>query len=370
MTSMFRLACSKSIRIRHLFCRSHPLVYADQTSNTTPILSSETILVLAPSDYWTLRVTLNVQSQKEAVKYGSALFELGDEYRYLAQKVGENSYILIAYNPDAISQKMLSSEAFSKYKKMTFAQWVFADMTQPILLESGKYLTIMDGIVIEMDSTYVQSDTTITLAEALVSRGSFVRTVQIEGLTSSQVATNTLKTTIIIFMILFANLVAEAIVQHQESDRISEKINLVLSESNLPQTSIEREAILDSLKTKEQQQQHFRHQIKQIGDIPIEVKRVILPALPAAPQINGIVLIPGSNPGESNRLLIDNKPIVLSSDDHGEGIQVLEYDGRSINFIVDTHDINSAEKLKSVFLKRFDKAQLEVHANQLEVSLK
>ncbi|MFA6188103.1 MAG: hypothetical protein WC680_02375 [Sulfuricurvum sp.] len=368
-----RLVCAKSIRIRRIFCRSLPLVYADNTITASP--SSEAILVLPPSDYWVLRVTLNVKTEKEAAKYGSALFELSDEYRYVAQKVGDNSYLLIAYNPDEISQKLRSLEAFSKNEKITFAQWVFADITQPIQLNNDKYLTIMDGIVIEMDSPYVQADTSVPLIEALASRGSFVRTVQIEGLASAEVTAKTLKTTVVIFVMLFANLVAEAIVQHQESNRLYAKIQEVLSESKLPETSIERVAILDSLKMKEQQQLQFRRQCKQISDIPMEVKPVSLPPLPAAPEVsaaltNGIVLIPGSKPGESNRLLIDNKPPLLSIDYHGEGMQVLEYDGHSINLIIDAHDFSSAEKLKIAFMKRFNKAQFEVHGNQLEVGLK
>lgn len=372
---MYRLVCAKSIRMRRLFCRSFPLVYADNTSTVSALPSSEAILVLPPSDYWVLRVTLNVKSEKEAAKFGSALFELSDEYRYVAQKEGDNSYLLIAYHPDKIAQKLLSLEPFSQNKKITFAQWVFADITQPILLKNGKCLTMMDGIVIEMDSTYVQADIFVPLIDALALRGSFVRTVSIEGLARAEVTSKTLKTTVIIFVMLFANLIAEAIGDHQESNRLYGEIQAVLSESKLPETSIERKIILDSLKMKEQQQLLLRKQCKQISDIPMAVKPVSLPSLPAAPEVpavltNGIVLIPGSKPGESNRLLIDNKLPLLSLDYHGEGMQVLDYDGHSINVIIDTHDIDSAEKLKSEFIKRFNKARLEVHGNQLEVGLK
>lgn len=240
---------------------------------------------------------------------------------------------------------------------------------------NNKYLTLIDGIVIEMDSTYIQTDTSIPLAEALVSRGSFVRTIQIKGLEKAKVTAKTLKVTAIIFVIFFANLVTEAILDHQESNKLSAKIHTILMESKLPETSIERKAILESLKIKEKQQLHFRHQFKQISDIPIEVKRVSLPELPVAPEVpavlsNSIVLIPGSNPGEANRLLIDSKPPLLSSNYHGKGMQVLEYDGHTINLIIDTQDFASAEKLKAELMKQFTKAQIEVHGNQLEVGLR
>lgn len=375
MTQLFRILCKKYPLLRRFFCRSVPLVYADNDTLMHAPLSKKAVLVLPPSDYWTLRANLNVNSEKEAAKYGPALFDLGNEYRYDAQRAGENSYILIAYNPNEVAQKLHTFANFSIIEKITFAQWVFADAARPIRLNNGKYLTTLDGIVIEMDSPYVQADSSISLSEALASPNSFFNTVQIEGLVKSGLTPKTLKTTLIILLIFFGNLVAEVMVTHQESNRLREKTQEILNESKLPETSIERGVILDSLKTKETQQLRFRHLCKQISDIPLDVQRAPLPVTPVITTVpsvstDGIVLIPGSKPGEANRLLVENRSSSATIDLHGEGIQELVYDGHAINLLIDTHDHSAGAKLKSEVLKRFKKAHVNEQNNQLEVRLK
>ncbi|MFH0709112.1 MAG: hypothetical protein V2A75_02805 [Pseudomonadota bacterium] len=375
MTELIESLCTKYPFIRRFFCDLSPLVYAD-TLSLEPI-SKETVLVLSPNDYWALAVNLNAKSAKEAVKYAPALFDLSDQYRYEAQKIEENNYILIAYNPDEISQKLLSLPHFSLIQKVTFAQWVFAQEPQPIHLPNGKYLTTIERILVELDASYINAPSFVELDEALAHSRPFLKTVSIEGFIPAALTQKTLKTTLFILLILLGNLGTQALFSYQESTKLSEKMTEILKASNLPETSLEREAILSTLKSKETKQLHVRKVCKEVSDLPVEAKSITPP--PTAPLIStapssspeGIILIPGSKPGEANRLLVENNSSaaeIISF--HGEGIQELHYDGNTINFTIDTRDSSAAEKLKNEITKHFKQAQINSRNTQLEVRLK
>ncbi len=375
MTEFIELLCNKYAFLRRFLCDSAPLVYAD-TLSLAPI-SKETVLVLSPNDYWVLAVNLNVKTAKEAVTYAAALFDLSDQYRYEAQKVEENKYILIAYNPNEISTKLLSLPQFSLINKVTFSQWVFAQESRPIHLRNGKYLTTIEGIVIEMDASYINTSTSVELDEALALPRPFLKTVAIEEFLPTALTQKTLRTTLYILLILLGNLGTQALFSYQESTKLSEKMTEIRKVSKLPETSIEREAILGTLKSKETKQLHFRKVCKEISDLPIESKIIPPPAALVAPNTpsssaEGIVLIPGSKPGEANRLLVGNNPAAAAEviSFHGEGIQELTYDGNAINLTIDTRDSGTAEKLKNEIIKHFNHAQVNSHNTQLEVRLK
>lgn len=371
---MARSLCIKYPSVRRYVCRTEPLVYIDALGGAK--ITNESVVVLSVNDYWVLRAELNVKSEKEAAAYGAALFDLGDEYRYEAQQAGKNSYILIAYNPSELYGKFTSLSDMAMVKKMTFAQWVFGDIDRPISLPNGKYLTAIDGIVIEMDSTYIDKSKAVELDTVLHAPRIFLKTVQIVGLESSEVTPKTLRNTLIVLVMLLGNFGAIAVLNYQESLRLNEKIDTLLSTSKLPETSFERDALLDSLKNKEKKQLRIRRLCKEISDLPIEGKSptpLALPSLPPvlSPSTDGIVLIPGSKPGEPNRLLVDNNttsaPVVTF---HGEGIRELNYDGNAISFILDVSDASIRGSLKTMIMSRFKDAQEVEHENQLEVRLK
>lgn len=371
MTRFGRFFCDTFPSVSRLFCPSAHLIYSKGDLS----VSSESVLILSPSDYWALAVTLNVKTPKEAASYGAALFDLGKEYRYEAQKVGENSYILIAYSPDELAQRFNLLPHLSVIKKMTFAQWVFAEEPRPIYLPNGKYLTTLEGIVVEIDPLYIDTKTSVTLDEVLSHPRPFLKTIPIEGLSTAELTPKTLTITLVILGILLANLVAETFFSYQNSEHLSQEMQSVLELSKLPETSMERDAILSNLKAKEVKQLHFRQLCKAISDLPIEGKRLVNPKVPtisaavnATPE--GIVLIPGSKPGEPNRLLIEHTASAANINVHGEGIETFNYDGNAVNLIIETHDSASNESLKREISKHFNHAQINDHDTQLEVRLK
>lgn len=373
---------------RKYFAPKIPLVYADHAVSPLMPLDKTAALIFPPSDYWAMHVHLNAKNEKNAAKYGPALFDLGGSYRYEAQKVGENSYVLLAYEPDVLSQKLLSYPDLSMIDTFTFAQWVFDKETYPIHLNDKKYLTTLEGIVVEIDQTYLEKSACVEIHDALSRPKALFKTLPLEGLMTSEITTKTLRKTLVILCILFGNFTALAYFSHQESSQAVERMQEMLTTAKLPETSMERDAILASLRIKEKKQLDLRHQCYKISSLPIEVKlptagavpKPSAPSLPSLPPVlgasanaasNGIVLIPGSNPGEQNRLFVEkaSSPAnnVLSA---GDDIQELVYDGHAINIIINTSDTATKEKLKNELAKQFKNAQLSDHNRQLEVRLK
>ncbi|MDO9206633.1 MAG: hypothetical protein Q7T91_00105 [Sulfuricurvum sp.] len=365
----YRSLCEEKGVFRRLFCRSTPLEYADELHTPIP---QNAVLILPPSDYWALQATLNVKSEKEAASFGPALFELNDAYHYEAKKIGENSYSLIAYNPAEISLKLHSFNRDSMIDRITFSQWVFADESQPIHLSNGKVLTTLEGVVIEIDPDYIHANNTIGMSEALAHPRFFIKTLPVERLLTSSVTTKTLKITLILLLIVLGNLTTNALLNTRESVRLEELKEGLLDRANLPETSIEREAILSALHKKEAAQLRLRHQFLRISDLPVQAStpRALPPIVTPAPAVaEGIVLIPGSKPGEPNRLLVEgasSAPVLTLS---GEGIKEIVYDGNSIKIIVDTQGSQAKENLKKVFSKKFKKVRFTERGNQLEVRI-
>jgi hypothetical protein len=357
-----------SFNIKWLSLLRRPLRLAyDDTSTVFP---SDAIFILSPSEYWVMQVELPVKTPKEAARYGSGLFDLSGSHRYEAQKVGKDSFILIAYDPERISKKLNLLPNLSQVEEITFAQWVFADESTPIALSNGKFLTTVEGIVIEIDAPYVQGDLSITLTEALEHPKFFLKTLVRKELITTAFTSKTLKTTLIILMILLGNLGATALRSYQESSQLQKEMESSLNLSKLPETSIEREAILAALKTKERKQLYLRHQCKKISDIPIESTRSDNLPSPISPisSVEGIVLIPGSAPNEANRLLLGNTshtaPMMI-----GTRVQEIRYEGNAITLIWDVGDSSIKEKLKNELIKRFKKVHINERDTQLEVRL-
>lgn len=358
---------SFNIKWLSLLRRPLRLVYGD----TQTVLPSEAIFILSPSDYWVLKVILPVKTSKEAAQYGPGLFELSGSYRYEAQKAEKNSYILIAYEPELISKKLNLLPNLSQVEKITFAQWVFAEETTPIALSNVKFLTTVEGIVIEIDAPYVRGVDSITLAEALEHPKFFLKTLQRKALISSAFTSKTLKTTLIMLLILLGNLSITALRNYQEASQLQKEMERSLKFSKLPETSLEREAILAALKTKEIKQLYLRHRYKKISDIPIETSKsspIPLPPVIASSSEEGIVLIPGSKPNEANRLLLGNTSYVAPLI-RGTRIQEIRYEGDAITLILDVGDSSLKEKLKHEITKRFKKAHINERDTQLEVRL-
>jgi hypothetical protein len=343
----------------------------DETLNHLSTLN-EAVLILPPSDYWAIKTTLNVKNEKDAAKYGPALFDLDNGYSYDAQRIDTDTFVIIAYNRSELSSKIASSAIGKIIEKITFAQWVFSHESVPVLLPNGKYLTLLDGIVIEMDPVYLDTNGAIGLNEALLHHRYPVKTVTIDVLSETNLTPKTLKTTLAIALILLVNIVSNGIINYQEQIRVEENIQTVLDEFKLPETSIEREAMVATLRKKEEKQLQLRRRFLKISDMQIEARNLPSPAsaTPSASAGGDVVLIPGSKPGDPNRLLVGNGSLNPPAAVHSDGIQEITYDGNGILLVMNFTDSQTRQNLKNEFLKRFKKVQLTERDSRMEARIK
>ncbi len=366
--SGWTFVCKKYPFVQRMVCPAVPLAYvADAAAPIGP----DTVLVLEPADYWALRVELNAKSEAEAAKFGPSFFDVGEEYGFQARKVEERIYVIVAYNRSELARKLRENPAYAPVRRVTFSQWVFSGRDEPVRVDEKRYLTVVDGIVIEVASEYVKTDDAVTVTEALANPPAFFKTLPIEELLPEKVTSKTLKTTLAVLLIVLVNLIVQISMDYRLGDQITEEIEATLESSHLPATSIERDAVVSALKQKEEKQLRLRQQCYQLSSLPVKVAAAPVAAAAApSPSADGVVLIPGSKPGEPNRLLIGDNTAGTNAPAVASGMEELHYDGSTIKMRFSVTDSESGDELKSEILKRFKNARVDVNERQVEVRLK
>lgn len=359
--------CERTSLLRRILCPVHPLVYADEVSGE---ISADTLVVLSPKEYWVMEARINVSSEKEAVKYAPALFDLGGNYLYQAKKTDKNTYILIAYNPQEVEDKIRKNPIMSHVRKVTFSQWVFADRDKPVRLNNNRCLAVVDGIVLEMEASYISEHGSIPLTEALRSSHQSYKAVSLSSLISDTIIPKTFKTSLFVFMLLSGNFLLQAFNDHFAITEANAKIETLLSSSHLSATSIERDVILRSLREKEEKQLSLRRKCYTLSMLEVPMDKAASPVPATLSGSEGIVLIPGSKPGDSNRLLIDGKTNAASASGGMTGFSELLYDGKMLKITLDAADDKRADEIKSILLKKFKHSRIDEQNHKIEVRIK
>ncbi|WP_298694573.1 hypothetical protein [uncultured Sulfuricurvum sp.] len=359
-----RSYCRRLPQLAQWLCPPRPLYYLGERE-TSP--ESNALAVIPPSEYWAMEASLNVSSSSEAIRYAAALFDLGSHYRYQAKKTGENRFVLIAYDPARINEKWPDLIERSERLRVTFAQWIFDDEPNPIRLPNGRYLSCSDGIVVEMDGAYVNTEHALDLSESLQRPRYDYPSFSAEAVSSGTISPKTLKMTAVVLALFLINIGLQIFQTHTATRQLIQRYDTLLESSHLSSTSIEREVILDSLKHKEEKQLRLREQCFKLKDIPMATWKEGPQSLPKpSAALAGIVLIPGSKPGEANQLLIDGKVNGAESVPPEESFQELSYEGNILKVLVNT---DRGETLKHEFAKRFKKARFQQTGHRLEVRL-
>lgn len=331
------------------------------------------IVVLTPEDYWAKRTELNVSTENEAARYGYSLFDFDEEFVCYARNAGGRTYDIIAFHPNKIIEKYPKLFVEVTSHPVTFAQWVFADLDRPIQLQNGKYLSLHEGIVFEIDGHYVDTTHAMNIEEIENRSYRHLKTVSMDAIIPSNLTTKTVKTTLFVLILLSANLLIEGYRWHMASEEIQQEMERLSSSSGLQGVAMERKAILDTLKHKEAKQLKLRERCYALRDIPLNP--VISDPIPSAPSAEplanpqrGVVLIPGSKPGEPNRLLVNGaQNTQTSSTSVNEGIQEIVYDGKQLLISIESTD---PVTLKRGLVKTYRNSRIEEQNGHLEVRLK
>ena len=345
-----------------------PLVYCDVPGCAD---DESAIIVIAPRGYWAKNVALDVKTSKEALKYAAALLDLGDEYRYAAHKNSDGTFSIIGYLVEELIAFWPEVFDGNHDRQVVFAQWVFGEMKAPIILPSGSVLALCEGIVVEMNSQYITQSQTLPLENALSDVGTTFPLLRTSQLVPKRASSKTLWITLAILIVVLFNIMGRLGGVYTQRLELQHQREVLLEKTTLGQTSLERLAVISVLEEKQRKQKKFKEQAYTLKQIAIagEVPRIAtLPtAAPATAASSGIVLIPGSKPGEQNRLLVDGVTSVAPSTANLLGIKELMYDGKTFLISVVSDD---PETLKGVFLKKYKNARTQIHGKTLEVRLK
>lgn len=368
LQSMYILLCDKLSFFQRFLCPSPLLAYID---NFNGDITSETILIFAPKDYWVIETQLNVYSEKEALKYAPALFDSNENLHYQVKRNGTNHYTFIAYSPEHLKERINNNPSLSDVEQITFAQWVFSGVSASVKIQENRYLTVVDGIVIEMDGKYLKEATTTDIETILKVPPRQVKSIQLSTLNFDTPAPKTIKTTLFILSLIFANFVMLSYNDFQTISETNSKMETIINSSHLSPISIEREIIIESKRESEKKQLDLRRKCYTLStlDLPIENVSIVQPSSAQA-NTEGVVLIPGSKPGDANRLLINGKANSPLRSAKKTGISKLQYDGHSIKVLFDVSDEQHAEETKRILQKKFKKARITMQNHTLEASIK
>lgn len=362
-----RTLCMRLGSLSHKLCSPQYLSYAAIDP------SGSDIMVLRPEDYWVRRINLNVSSEKEAAKYGYSLFDLDEELVCYARKVSAETYDVVGFNPQKIMARYPELFSLSSERSVTFAQWVFDRLEVPIKLPNGRYLSLHEGIVFEMEGHYLDVEGSLGIEEIEKKPFYGLKTILVGSMVPSSLSMKTLKITVVLLALLVANIVMEGYKVRSVSEQIGNEMETLNMSSGLHGVSMERNAIIDTLRYKEAKQLTLRERCYKLRDIGLKPSAAesIPPSAPimlSSMDQSGIVLIPGSKPGEPNRLLVNGVQNTPSrSLKMQEGIQEIVFDGKKTLFVFKTSEPQS---LKKMLMKRFRNSRIEEHGGRIEVRFK
>lgn len=332
------------------------------------------VTVLTPADYWVRRADLNVSSENEAARFGHSLFDLDEPFVCVARKATDGQYEVIAYNPETLHKRYPELFASSDTRRVTFAQWAYDDVDHPIRLENGRYLSRHEGILFEMEAGYVASGDSVAIEQVESVPRYGIKTLTSGSMAPTGLSSRTITVTVTVLVLILANLALEAYRLKKNSAEVTARMEASAESSGLQGVSMEREAILDTLRHKEAKQLKLRERCYALRDIPLHPVSAVSTASPATtvqpvtPSSGGVVLIPGSRPGEPNRLLVNgnvNSPLLSAGAQ--EGIREISFDGKQTSMVIESSD---PDTLKKWLAKHFRNSRIEMRGGRLEMRLK
>ncbi|MCI4406007.1 MAG: hypothetical protein JHC35_01825, partial [Sulfuricurvum sp.] len=174
-------------------------------------------------------------------------------------------------------------------------------------------------------------------------------------------------------LIILINLLIQGGYFYREAEKIVDEQEQMKIEQHLPATQMELDALASSWEKKESQQMKLRKIVAAFSTLTLENNNTDLlsaapPAVPA-PVTNGIVLVPGSKPGDRNLLLVPGGSNTVSGTVLGEYVTTLSYENGSVHFKISTPSPQNAEKVRDSVVKSLKTNTVTIKDNSVEGSI-
>ncbi len=235
-------------------------------------------VILTPSFYWVKKLSLPVDSIKQAKKLLPGIFEEclpdGDFSYYVYKK--ENEFIAFAYNDDEIIKKLKELGIYDKTDSVRFFQSEFENEEDDFLID-GSCLKKENGIYVELSEKFCQNPKSTTLPQKLSKHK-----IDLEIYKSFIDKSTLYKVVGIIALFLLLNIIQTVVISSKISKLEKEKEKIFQKYSLLP-SSFQNRAILKKWKKTDKKQIKIRNilknvltKTKNISSVKVENKKITI----------------------------------------------------------------------------------------------
>ncbi|MDD2266725.1 hypothetical protein [Sulfuricurvum sp.] len=349
--------------------------YLDHSICHIPSGNDPLVLILSPDLYRICIASLPVATPKEAVRYAPSYFDVSDERtRYEAFQLEQGRYLLSAFDPELIRIRLEQAGVNpASVERFMLAQEAFGLDLLPVSLKNGSVLALNDGVVVRLASKYISEPTKYDLEGSLKNLAPCLSGFKAEMYKGGDVTQKTLTFTASLSLIILINLLIQGGYSYREAAKIIDEQEEMKIEKHLPATQMELDALASSWEKKEAEQMKLRKIAAAFSTLTLENNNTDLPsAVPVgtpAPVTNGIVLVPGSKPGDRNLLLVPGSSNTVSGTAVGEYVTSFSYENGTVHFKIATPSPQNAEKVRDSVAKTLKTNAVTIKENSLEGSI-
>jgi hypothetical protein len=349
--------------------------YLDRSICHIPSGSETLVMILSPDLYRICVVSLPVATPKKVVRYAPSYFDLSDERtRYGAYQLGEGRYLLSAFDPEPIRVRLEESGVDPmSVERFVLAQEAFGVDLLPLSLKNGSVLALNEGIVVRLPSEYISEPPKYDLEGSLLKLAPCLPGFKAQMYKGGDVTKKTLTITVSLSLIILINLLIQGGYSYREAEKIADEQEQMKIEQHLPATQMELDALASSWEKKESQQMKLRKIVAAFSTLTLENNNTdllsVAPSAVPAPVTNGIVLVPGSKPGDRNLLLVPGNSNTVSGTVLGEYVTTLSYENGSVHFKISTPSPQNAEKVRDSVAKSLKTNTVTIKENSVEGSI-
>lgn len=339
--------------LQERFAKNEGVIYLSKDGCHTIKNGKKFRIIISASMYWVKKCSLPVKKCSEAKKLAPSFFDsfLPDgEFTYEAFFLSDNTYALIAFDSEEICKIIKSSEInFNHISAVYFAQSEFTKLEEPLILVKNRAIIVNEDVVLDIPQAYLSQKAVgfdIFFPHFYYSNRSF----SIELFQDNTPDKKTYYFMFGLMVLILASLATQYAYLADLYNKISTSKEEYLESRKLPNSTIALNSIKVALQKKESTQYSIRNKLRYLQDLNFTA--------PDEPQSNKgtatakgeVILVPGSVPGDKNRLLVGPIEANLDGKEH---IKTLLVKDNQLEIVISLSSDKRAEYIKDFLKKQF-----------------
>jgi hypothetical protein len=232
-----------------------------------PVTTDDKVdVVLGPSLYWFREKVLPAKSVSAAKKLAPSVFDAivpPGTYSYFVIRRNDESYWLFAYDEAAIAEAVKHAGLRGNtIRNLYFAQTECLPLTRPLRVGGGKVLAEVDGVVTLLPAGYAAE--TAELTEYFGTRTRSEYRIAINLYRNDLLDKKAVKSLTIVAAVFAVIYGANYLMARQQLAAVQAKQETISRTYRLPQTSFERNGLINALEKKQRRQVLLREKAKAV----------------------------------------------------------------------------------------------------------